>query len=366
MPDSAAQAAALLRADHVLQAQGLYINPGGLCIHIRSNSTEFIDQLAAYFSHVAVDACEPVVTVEAYDRGVMTLDIDWTDWPREPGKTGRKDAIYELTDGRLLRKVRTGMLFLQSREAVIAVGPCRALDNQVINFINSQYMNWLQRQDWLICHAAALEIDGHGVGIAGLSGGGKSTLMLALMDRPGVRYVTNDRLFVKRDNGTVRAAGIPKMPRINPGTIVHNPALHGLIGTDRRRELLALPKEELWHLEEKHDAMIATLYGADRVLQETRLDTFLVLNWSHDTTDNTRLEEVDLASRQELLPAIMKSPGPFYQLADGSLYQASMQADPGTYLDALQGVRILEASGRVDTDHLKDALYTWITGGQAQ
>ena len=186
IPESASQAAALLRDGRSLQAQGLYINPGGLCIHIRSNSTEFIEQLAVYFSHVAVDACDAAVTIEAYDTDVMTLDVDWTDWPREPGKTGRKDAIHELSDGRLLRKVRTGMLFLQSTEAVIAAGPCRALDNQVINFINSQYMNWLQRQGWLICHAAALDLSGHGVGVAGLSGGGKSTLMLALMDKPGV------------------------------------------------------------------------------------------------------------------------------------------------------------------------------------
>jgi HprK-related kinase B len=366
MPETASEAAALLRGGRSLQAGGLYIRPGGLCIQIRSDSPDFIEQLAAYFSHVVVDACDAEVVVEAYDTDALTLDIDWTDWPREPGKTGRKDAYHELADGRLLRKVRTGMVFLQSRDAVIAVGPCRALDNQVINFINSQYMNWLQRRGWLICHAAALDINGHGVGIAGLSGGGKSTLMLALMDRPDVSYVTNDRLFIKPDNGAVRGAGIPKMPRINPGTIVHNPALHGLIGAERRRELLALPREELWHLEEKHDAMIATLYGSERVLQETRLDTFLVLNWSHDTHDNTRLEEVDLASRQELLPAIMKSPGPFYQFADGSLYQASMQADPQTYLDALQGVRILEASGRVDTEKLKDELYAWITRAWAQ
>ncbi len=364
--ETASQAATLLRQGRSLQPQGLYINPGGLCIHIRSNSTEFIEQLGAYFSHVAVDACDAAVTIEAYDSDVMTLDVDWTDWPREPGKTGRKDAIHELADGRLLRKVRTGMLFLQSTEAVIAAGPCRALDNQVINFINSQYMNWLQRQGWLICHAAALDMNGHGVGIAGLSGGGKSTLMLSLMDKPGVAFVTNDRLFIKRDDEAVRAAGIPKMPRINPGTIVHNPALHDLIGAERRRELLALPKEELWHLEEKHDAMIDTLYGTDRVLQETRLDTFLVLNWSHDTRDRMHLAKVDLVERQDLLPAIMKSPGPFYQLADGSLYQPDMQADPQTYLDALQGVRILEASGRVDTEQLKDELYTWVTAGKAR
>ena len=58
------------------------------------------------------------------------------------------------------------------------------------------------------------------LGIAGFSGGGKSTLMLQLLDNDEVSYLTNDRLFIHAGSGQIMARGIPKLPRINPGTIV--------------------------------------------------------------------------------------------------------------------------------------------------
>ncbi len=358
--EHAGQAATLLRGGYTLEEEALHIQTCDFCVAVRSNSRTFLDQLRHYFAHVVVDDCQVDVMVEAYDTDVIELDLDWKDWAREPGKSGRKDAYYELEDGRLLMKVRTGMVFLQSQDAVIARGPCSSLDNQVINFINSQYMNWLQQQEWLICHASGLEVDGRGIAMAGLSGGGKSTLMLALMDYPDVRYVTNDRLFIRRQGQKVTAVGIPKLPRINPGTIVNNPTLHDLIDPERRAALLALPREELWHLEEKHDVMVSDIYGKDRIAEQVELDVFLVLNWSHDSEEPTSLTQVVLESRTELLPAIMKSPGPFYQFAEGGFYQDSMQLEQQAYLDALQGVIILEASGRVDITELEKQLYQWL------
>lgn len=360
MIDNTQQAASLLRGDHELHDEALYLSIGGFCICLRSNSSSFIQQLGRYFAHVRTEECHANVMIEAYDCQVVNLDLDWRDWAREPGKKGRKDAYIDLTDGRLLLKVRTGMLFLQSQEALIAAGPCCDLDNQVINFINSQYMNWLQQHDWLICHASGLDVQGHGLGIAGLSGGGKSTLMLGLMDFPDVRYVTNDRLFIIREQDAVLGRGIPKLPRINPGTIVHNPKLHDLMDAQRREHLLSLPGQELWHLEEKHDVMINEIYGDDRIEDEMELKSFLVLNWSHESNEPLQLNTVNIRTRTDLLPAIMKSPGPFYQFADGSMYQDSMQLEEQAYIDALEGVTILEVSGGVDIPHLTQELYQWV------
>lgn len=357
------QAAALLRAGHVLTDEVLYLGLSGFCLAIRSNSARFTAQLGRYFAHVVTSPCEPDVLVEAYDTDIVHLDLNWQDWAREPGKAGRKDACYDLDDGRLVRKVRTGMIFLQSLQSRIAVGPCGELENQVVNFINSQYMNWLQQQGWLICHASGLDVDGYGIGMAGLSGGGKSTLMLGLMDQADVRYVTNDRLFVRCEGDRVQATGIPKLPRINPGTIVHNPALHGLIDAERRRELSALPKDDLWHLEEKYDVMINEIYGDDRIEEAMELGAFVVLNWSHEAGAGVQINEVDIESRSDLLPAIMKSPGPFYQFIDGAMYQDSMQPDPQAYIDVLQGVTVLEVSGRVDIPKLQQDLYRWLKSG---
>ena len=91
------------------------------------------------------------------------------------------------------------------------------------------------------------------------------------------------------------------------------------------------------------------------------LQSFLVLNWSHDSNQATRLDKVDLESRKDLLPAIMKSPGPFMQFADGSMYKDSDPLDSQTYIDTLRGVTVLEASGRVDIPLLQKKLYQWLS-----
>ena len=331
--------------------ENLDLHLAGYTMRIRSNQKPVLEKLAAYFSHVEQGSTEPDIEIHAIQRDVITdSSLEFTDWAREPGKTGRKDAYFDIPNARVVHKVRTGMLFLQSASTRIAAGPCLQNDNQVINFINSQYMDWLQHNGWLICHASGMEVNGHAIGMAGLSGGGKSTLMLNLMEDNSVNYVTNDRLFIRTDDSGVTARGIPKLPRINPGTIVFNERLHGLISQQRRDELLQLPKQELWHLEEKYDVHIEQVYGPGRVTTEAELEAFVILNWQHDTTEKTAVIAVDINQRRELLAALMKSPGPFYQHTDGSFHSDTAEFDEQSYLDALQGVTIYEVTGKVDFD----------------
>ena len=67
-----------------------------------------------------------------------------------------------------------------------------------------------------------------------------------------------------------------------------------------------------------------------------------------DVRGVTELVGVDLAQRHDLLGAIMKSPGPFYQYSDGSFHQDMAEFDEQAYLEALQGVPVYEATGKVD------------------
>ena len=332
----------------------LYLAPGGCTLRLRSNSEALLADLADYFSHVAGDAKTPDIDILAIERDAPELDIDFIDWKREPGKTGRKDSYADLPGGRLLRKVRTGMVFLQSERHRIAAGPCLKYNNQVINFINSQYMNWLQNRGWLICHAAGLVYRGKGLGIAGFSGGGKSTLMLQLLDNDEVSYLTNDRLFVHAGSGQILARGIPKLPRINPGTIVHNQKLHSLIPAQQREALLQLPAAELWELEEKYDVHIDRVYGPGRVIPETPLSAFLILDWQRDGDTELGVEQVDLSVHRDLLGALMKSPGPFYQYPDGTFQEDTTAFNEAAYLDTLAGIPVYVARGRVDFSTLSE------------
>jgi len=347
-------AVSALRAEAPLCVDELYLALGECTLRLRSNSTELLTLLADYFSHVV---CEPLahdIEVIAIERDAPELDIDFIDWKREPGKTGRKDSYAELPGARLVRKVRTGMMFLQSERQRIAAGPCLKYNNQVINFINSQYMNWLQNRGWLICHAAGLVYREKCLGIAGFSGGGKSTLMLHLMDDDEVAYLSNDRLFVHAGSGQALARGIPKLPRINPGTIVHNKRLQGLIPAQQRKALLQLPAAELWELEDKYDVHIDRIYGSDRIIPEAPLSAFLILDWQRDGERELQVERVDLTVQRDLLGALMKSPGPFYQHPDGIFQQDTAVFDDASYLAALEQVPVYVARGRVDFSTLSD------------
>ena len=343
----------LLRGDCRLLPSALCLQLLDYRLQIRSNSARFLERMQSYFSHVIVRTRdEPRAEVVAIERGIVDSAVEFTDWKREPGKTGRKDAIHDFAAGRLVKKVRTGMLFLQSDHVLLAAGPCLEHDNQVINFINSQFLNWLQHDGYLLCHAAALSRNGSGLAIAGLSGGGKSTLMLNLLEDGACFYVSNDRLLVRRQEHANHAVGIPKLPRINPGTIVNNPRLSAMIDKSTREKLLQLDRSELWQLEQKYDADIEDLYGHGRIQHETDLRRFLVLNWKHDTDEALDVARVDLAARPDLLSAIMKPSGPFYLDAGGRFNTDDAAPDASAYLAALDGVDIYEASGRVDFERL--------------
>lgn len=350
--------AALLRGDTRLVEESLILDLNGYSMRIRSNHPPLLAQLKRYFSHVPASSRAPDIELVAIEREVIDSGIPFTDWPREPGKSGRKDSYFDLADARVLLKIRTGMLFLQSQSIQIAAGPCLENDNQVINFICSQYMTWLQQNGWLICHASGLEMGGRGVAIAGFSGGGKSTLMLNMLENGQINYLTNDRLFIRSQQSAskqseVLAQGIPKLPRINPGTIVHNPRLHSLLPPQRRESLLQLPPEALWQLEEKYDVLITSVYGRGRVSTRAPLHAFVILNWDRESDEESRITEIDISQHRELLAAVMKSPGPFYWHGDGHFQQEGRGLIPEAYLDALDGVAIHEVSGKVDFENVQ-------------
>jgi HprK-related kinase B len=113
-----------------------------------------------------------------------------------------------------------------------------------------------------------------------------------------------------------------------------------------------MPPAQLWTLEEKYDVHVERVYGPGRICARGSLSAFLVLNWDRDSDSPLRVERVNLAERPELLAAIMKSPGPFYQFADGRFFDDSMSLEQAAYLHNLDAIDIFEASGGVDFEAL--------------
>lgn len=353
MNDSQTVAARLMNG-FALHGDRLVLDIDGYRIAVRSNSKLLLDRLAGYFSHFVAEGGADV-EVKAIETSPIETGLRFRDWKREPGKVGRKDAVHDLPDGRLVRKVRSGMLFLQNRDHRIACGPCLQNDNQVINFLNSQYMNRLQQDGALICHASGVVIESRCLAIAGFSGGGKSSLMLHLLESADSQYLTNDRLFLRvREDGKARALGIAKMPRVNPGTMLSLPSLRPLLSEDRQAELRSWPDERLWNLEEKHDVDVDRIYGSGRITSSASLAAVLILNWRRDDDAPCTIGDVDLRARTDLLAAVMKSPGPFFQDRNGIFQADDAAVDAAPYLTSLNEIPIWEARGKIDFQVMAD------------
>ncbi len=361
---SLADANTLLQLEQHHLEHRFQLNLPTLSIHIRANNVHLIEQLTHYFSPIlkhypATD--QPVIEVSIIETVPLNTErLPFLQWQREAGKQGRKDAYLDFPGGRLIHKVRTGMLFLQSASQRVALGPCLQNLNQVINFINNQHLNQLQQHGAQLGHAAALQYREQGIAIAGFSGGGKSTLMLQLMELAAARFLTNDRLLLQRKGKTTLGSGIAKWPRINPGTIVHNPHLHPLLSAARREQLLTLPKADLWALEEKYDADIETLYGPGRIELQVPIHHLLLLNWKADSRQPTQLHPINLGQHLELLAALLKTPGPFYQDSKGHFSTDRNQPNRDHYLRALEPVQTYEVSGRINFDAIKQQLLEYI------
>ncbi|EDM73746.1 HPr kinase [Plesiocystis pacifica SIR-1] len=283
----------------------------------------------------------------------------------KPSVKGPKEASIDLDDGRVVHKLRTGMWFLFGAEH-LAIGPCLANPNQVINFINNRMIQWSLAGGSLLGHASAVALRDPSaaegawprvIAIAAFSGMGKSTLALNLMNDRRLDFLSNDRIMIRPRTAEQRAAGVapviegvPKHPRINPGTILNNAALGPILTQEERQRFSALPIDELWQLEHKFDGCIPQCFPGQRFWLHGELAGVVLLNWRRDGSP-TRPQRVDVAERRDLLPALMKAPGAFYLESPGQAPSREQDA----YIEALAGVPVLELAGGIDFERGRNA-----------
>jgi HprK-related kinase B len=238
------------------------------------------------------------------------------------------------------------MQFVISTARILAVGDCRQHLNQVINVINARYISHLLQAGGVLCHAAAAVGDKTGVAFAGVSGAGKSTLMLHCVGR-GARFASNDRLILE-DSEPVRMRGVPKLPRINPGTALSMKELRSILDAERRRELEGWDADALWELEEKYDVDVEAIYGHDRIVHAAPLGAFIVLTWSRKNGTSCRIEQLGIDDDERLIDAICKSPGPFHFDESGQFMSGYEPPSPDAYRAILARVPIYRIDGGVD------------------
>lgn len=276
---------------------------------------------------------------------------------RARGGLGRiKEVIHDVPGGRIIEKVSSRLTVFAGEKEWVILG--RAADglHAAVNVVNAAYMRACHGRGLLILHAAAVAWEGRAVAIMGAPGAGKSTAALWCMEE-GADYVTNDRLLVGPPPESA-VLGVPKHPRINPGTRLTHPRLLARLAPEERRRLAALPMDELVRLEEKEDAAIEALYGPNRLRIPTRLAGWVFLEW--------RFGEAPLTASWAAFDVLRPWSGDILRALDpydgpgGEIGLEEMFGRADACLSRIPGLRI---AGGADFPRLARILRAWMGAG---
>jgi len=357
---SIARAAANIRQTYPAPYE-LKIQLDTLVFAISASRETIADQLKTYFAaFLTAPDTRADIRISVHETPEPQIGRPLADYQPEPGKSKIKERFVELSDGRIVQKSQTGLVFLFGAGVHLAMGACLKNLNQVVNFINNRFIELKLNNGGLLGHAAGVARQNTGLALAGYSGTGKSSLALKLLSR-GADFISNDRLILmKAENGT-RMVGVPKHPRVNPGTLLNNEDLAGILSTTDQARYRRLPHETLWHLDEKYDVRIEDVFKNSRFLSSAPMKGLVILNWRRTDAPMT-IEAIDPGKRKDLLPALIKAPGIFYY-PDGQSPETPPPAS--AYIHKLSGCDVFEISGGIDFERAADFFIDYLQSGAA-
>lgn len=254
-----------------------------------------------------------------------------------------KDSFGDYKGQRFVRKNRTGV-FMSGRDGVWRVsGDLRRNFPQLVNLIGTLYGISVLDRGASMLHASAAVRDGQAVAIVGESGTGKSSVMVRLLEHQ-FDYLTNDRLLLL-PAATVASYGIPKLPRINPGTLLAGQATRALIAKTKLRNYERLTRAQMWRLEDKTDLDVRKTLGRAWLLKAP-LAVALILAWRDD--EGLQIERLEPGQALEAFRSAAKSFGAF----DSRLAGRSDAALART----AEMVPVFRVTGRADPQALADRI----------
>ena len=317
----------------------LYTNEPRLLTSLRDYFAPYLVERPAWDAHrVFVMQGEP-----PYDAARLR------DVSRAPGKSV-KEAFYDTVDARIVVKRRTGVAIYVAEPDHYVIGDLVTNFNQAVNAVMMVFAKAMLQRSFVMLHASAVLAEAGGIAFASPSGSGKSTMALALVEYR-YQFVTNDRLFVRCVNGYgAEMVGVPKRPRVNPGTLFWLPRLAPLATSEERSRYASLRAEELWTVEQKHDVDVDAIYGPGTVHLQGKLTAMYLLRWS-PVDHGWDVRSLGAAERRAALDQMIKRVTIYDTVPPqaGELRAVNAVADM---------VSMYEVTGRADVGRLTDFVLT--------
>lgn len=332
-------------------ANELPLHFDGRTVLVLVDDTRLRDRLVAYYQPFV----RPGERTHARPVGVVRAVLGQASLPevRLRSWDGRdKDSFADLPSGRVIRKDRTGVVITINDREWTVTGDLHRNFSQLLNVIASAYGVALIEHHAAMIHASAVVRGGRALAVIGQSGMGKSSLCVRLLEH-GFDFLTNDRLLLERAGDTIAAHGLPKLPRVNPGTLVVGKRTRSIIPERDKLRYARLGHAELWELEEKYDLDVRKTLGSGWLLSAP-LGAALVLNWRRRAGELS-LEPMTPAQALEALRAVYKSFGAF----DRGLERRSDHA----YREVAAAVPFFRVGGPVDPTRLAAEIAAGIHAG---
>lgn len=144
------------------------------------------------------------------------------------GRLGIDWDVYAQNGGLLLDYHRRGRLWLDTSGGRLEGSLTEPLDlHQALLssiFFFFPFAQLLAQRGLHVVHAAAMERNGHGVLIPGMSGSGKSTCCVSLM-RAGYRCLSDDKPFLRENGAGVELLPFPEMIDVTDQSVAFFPEL---------------------------------------------------------------------------------------------------------------------------------------------
>ena len=326
-------------------------------VHVNSDTLYQI--LTQYFSEFLVHTPYNMsdVTITVHDAPAISLPYAFRmQLPSAPHKKIKHEWI-DIDGGRVLRNRITHMTYIIGSTEHCIAGPCLETKNQVVNFINSRFINHKVNSGYLLGHGSGVATHGRGMIISGNSGAGKSTLALHMLSS-GATFVSNDRVLISK-NRLENFYGTMQHPRINPGTALNNPNLEHIIESTERARLRRLTAEALWQVESKYDALIPHCFGQNRFVPQAPLSAIAVLDWRRDASPMD-ISCMNAAESAPYLAHMMKK----NDLMHIPLHKGYTEPSIREYIAALDNTPVFVIRGGVDFANATNTLLTFLKTGR--